>query len=116
MYVIFPAVDVVDESYLSLVSQENENPPPTGLRPSPRSTPLVGPPHPIAPPTYHDTRPEQQRAEVEIARQNEIARQTALANKPAEQLTLPVQGSSIPIPQLTQLQVRIYLSGVPQGF
>ena len=40
----------------------------------------------------------------EIARQNEIARQTAVA-KNSEQLTLPIQGSSIPIPHLTQLQV-----------
>mgnify|MGYP001191414085 CR=1 FL=1 len=84
---IFPAVDVVDESYLSLVAQENENPPPTGLRPSQNNTPAG--PSPV-PPTYHDTRPEQLRAEYEIARQN------AEANGDLH---------SIPIPHLTQLQV-----------
>ena len=85
MYVIFPAIDVVDESYLSLVAQENENPAPTGLRPSPYPTPSPVPPlpvsahhHPaaaaaIAGPTFHDTRPEQEAAEQEIARQNAAA-------------------------------------------
>ena len=87
MYVIFPAVDVVDESYLSLVAQENENPPPTGLRPSQNNTPAG--PSPV-PPTFHDTRPEQLRAEYEIARQNAEANGDHL---------------SIPIPHLTQLQV-----------
>lgn len=84
MYVIFPAVDVVDESYLSLVSQENEHPPPTGLRPSPRPSPACPSP---APPTFHDTRPEQERAEQEIARQN-----ASIGSVP------------ILVPKLTQLQ------------
>ena len=84
MYVIFPALDVVDESYLALVSQENENPPPTGLRPSPYATPNCPSP---APPTFHDTRPEQERAEFEIARQNAAA-----------DAHVPI------IPRLTQLQ------------
>lgn len=65
MYVIFPAVDVVDESYLALVAQENETPPATGLTRSrdPRAPPA-------APPTFHDTRAEQERAEVLIALEN----------------------------------------------
>ena len=102
MYVIFPAIDVVDESYLSLVAQENENPPPTGLRVSPRpvrpappsaalpardpSQQPLQPGHPA--PTFHDTRPEQARAEQEIARQNAAA------------------DAQVPlvIPRLTQLQ------------
>lgn len=88
MYVIFPAVDVIDESYLALVAQENENPPSTGLRPSPRNTPAS--PFP-APPTFHDTRPEQERAELEIARQNAAA-------------TADSQVPNIVIPKLTQLQ------------
>jgi hypothetical protein len=81
MYVIFPAVDVVEESYFSLVAQENETPGPTGLRSS-QDTPA----HPITQPgpTYHDTRPEQDRAEAEIARQ-------ISADEPV-------------IPRLTQLQ------------
>ena len=85
MYVIFPAIDVVDESYLSLVAQENENPAPTGLRPSPYPTPSPVPPLPVSAhhhpaaaaaaigPTFHDTRPEQEAAEQEIARQNAAA-------------------------------------------
>ena len=73
MYVIFPAIDVVDESYLSLVAQENENPPPTGLRPSPHPTPSPVPPVAHPGPTFHDTRPEQEAAEQEIARQNAAA-------------------------------------------
>ena len=107
MYVIFPAIDVVDESYLSLVAQENENPPPTGLRasPNPVSSTPSGPSAPSAaarapspfppqprllqppPPTFHDTRPEQAAAEQEIARQNA-----------ARDAHVPV------IPRLTQLQ------------
>jgi hypothetical protein len=84
MYVIFPAVDVVDESYLSLVSQENENPPPTGLSTASRNSSC---PVPVPPPTFHDTRPEQEAAEIEIARQNAAA-----------DAHVPV------IPKLTQLQ------------
>lgn len=84
MYVIFPALDVVDESYLALKSQENENPPATGLRASPSVHPAGPSP---APPTFHDTRPEQERAEFEIARQNAAA-----------DAQVPI------IPHLTQLQ------------
>ena len=99
MYVIFPAIDVVDESYLALVAQENENPPATGLRASPNparpALPSAALPardpspsgHPVAP-TFHDTRPEQARAELEIARQNAAA-----------DVELPLV-----IPRLTQLQ------------
>ena len=65
----------------ALVAQENENPAPTGLRPSPYPTPSP------APPTFHDTRPEQEAAEQEIARQNAAA-----------DAKVPV------IPRLTQLQ------------
>ena len=83
MYVIYPAVEVVDESYLALIAKENATPSATGLSPSPR----VSVPSSPAPPTFHDTRPEQERAELEIARQNA-----------AEDAHVPV------IPKLTQLQ------------
>lgn len=95
MYVIFPAVDVIDESYLALVAQENEIPPSTGLRPSPRNTPASPLP---APPTFHDTRPEQERAELEIARQNAAA------------------DSHVPvIPRLTQLQPATDRKDIPDS-
>ena len=93
MYVIFNAADVVEESYLALVSQESEVatgldavtqnlnnsqlPPP----PPPPHHPTL--PYPLrpslqhqhlpnggaaAPAVYHDTRPEQQRAQEYIER------------------------------------------------
>ena len=83
MYVIFPAADVVEESYLALVAQESEAPP-TGLATVEQTAPSLPPsaPNPIpqalthsppqlvnstatggSRPIYHDTRQEQQRAQ-----------------------------------------------------
>ena len=100
MYVIFNAADVVEESYLALVSQESESatglaavtqnlhqppPPPTlPYHPQPQAS-LHHHHHPqnqqlpngraaapagiaTAPAVYHDTRPEQQRAQDLISR------------------------------------------------
>lgn len=77
MYVIFNAADVVEESYLALVSQESEvatglaavtqnlssssqQPPLPPTLPYPPTRPQ---PNGAPPPVYHDTRPEQQRAQ-----------------------------------------------------
>ena len=75
MYVIFNAADVVEESYLALVSQESETA--TGLAAvtqnlnnsqQPPTLPYHHHPQNGAPAVFHDTRPEQQRAQDYISR------------------------------------------------
>lgn len=117
---IFPAADVVEESYLALVAQESEEPPPTGLSTATTtsSSPPPPPPPPFdpdsfvasvprqhqgpstvnqnlppAPPTYHDTRPEQQLAKARLQQQE-----------------------TPPIPRLTQLQPASAASERPDTF
>ena len=48
MYVIFPAAGVVEESYLSLVAQEAEQPAPTTEILSSNTSPPAPPPQPPA--------------------------------------------------------------------